>query len=137
MNEYNKEVFTYDYSSKEQKEIRDIRNKYLGHKEKTTAEKIKELDAKTTIKAKIYSISTGIISSLIFGIGMCCIMVWTSLFIIEIIIGMIGMIGIALCYPIYNYFVKLERNKIKDEIIELCIELLPLINLSVVRRGRF
>lgn len=117
-----KESFIYNYSASEQKELQRIREKYINTKEKSNIEKIKELDKQTTKRATIYSLILGIISSLILGIGMSCTMIWTSLFVLGIFIGLIGIAGMIFSYPVYNYFVKIDKEKVKDQILKLCNE---------------
>ena len=119
VNNMEEKSFTYTYSAKEQNEIKQIRNKYTK-KEKTTLEKIKELDASTTKRGTTYSIIIGIIGSLLLGIGMCFTMIWTSLFVLGIIIGIIGIVIICIAYPTYKHCVKIDKEKVKDQILELC-----------------
>ena len=59
------------------------------------------------------------------GIGMSCAMVWQGIwFIPGIIIGFMGMITVALAYPMYQKIIKKEREKIAPEIIRLTDELM-------------
>ena len=57
------------------KEIEEIRTKYLP-KTENKLDKIRKLDESATRKATIQSIVVGLISSLIFGFGLCCVLVW-------------------------------------------------------------
>lgn len=41
-----------------------------------------------------------------------------------IVIGIIGMIGVALAYPVYNKVLKTESEKIAPEILKLSEELM-------------
>ena len=119
----NKETFNYNYSAKEQEEIRKIRAKYIP-KEADKMEQLRRLDENVTKKATIYSLITGIIGALILGVGMCCCMVWDGLFIIGIVVGILGIAVLSLAYPLYNYIIKKEREKIAPEIIRLSDELM-------------
>lgn len=117
------EMFEYTYSAKQQEEIRDIRKKYLP-KEEDKMEQLRRLDRSATKKGTVVSIAVGVISCLILGVGMCCTMVWTDvLFIPGIIIGLIGIAGVAAAYPIYNRITKKEREKLAPQILRLTEEL--------------
>ena len=125
MNEDQKNTtFQYTYSAKEQEELKRIRNKYLP-KEENKMELLRRLDAQVTQKATMYSMIVGIIGTLIFGIGMCCCMIWAdSVFVLGIIIGVIGMGVLALAYPLYNRTIKKERERIAPEILRLTEDLM-------------
>ncbi len=120
------ERFNYTYSANEQEEIRNIRSKYLSEeKEETPMEQLRRLDKSATKGASIISISIGVISTLILGVGMCCTMVWgEKLFIPGIIIGIIGIAGVIAAYPIYTYMVKRKREELAPEIIRLSDKLM-------------
>ena len=88
-------------------------------------EQLRRLDAGVTEKATTVSIIIGIVGALIMGIGMCCAMVWQGMwFIPGIIIGPIGIVVLALAYPVYQKVLKKERKKIAPEIIRLTDELM-------------
>lgn len=123
MDNQDKEKFSYTYSAKEQEEVNRIRKKYVPSEDKM--EQLRKLDAGVTSKATMIAIIVGVIGALIMGIGMCCAMVWQGLwFIPGIVIGIIGMVIIAVAYPIYQRVVKREREKIAPDIIRLTDELM-------------
>ncbi|MBO5377248.1 MAG: hypothetical protein J6A41_02555 [Ruminiclostridium sp.] len=119
----NKETFSYTYSAKEQEEIKKIREKYAP-KEADKMEQLRRLDAGVTQKGTVVSLVVGIIGALILGTGMSMCMVWTELFVLGIIVGVIGIAAVSLAYPLYNYVTKKEREKIAPEIIRLTDELM-------------
>lgn len=119
----NKETFNYTYSAKQQEEIKKIREKYLP-KEADKMEQLRRLDAGVTQKGTVISLVMGIIGALVLGVGMCCCMVWTELFVLGIIVGIIGIAAVCSAYPLYNYVTKKEREKIAPEIIRLTDELM-------------
>lgn len=101
-----KETFYYNYSARQQTEVQKIRDKYI-EKEEDKLTKLRRLDQQATRPGLIVSLLLGVVSTLVFGLGMCCTMVWTAdWFVPGIIIGVIGMIGMALSYPVY---VKITR----------------------------
>lgn len=116
-------MYAYTYSSKRNEEINNILSKYAP-KGEDKMEQLRQLDQRVTQRGSVISILVGTISSLVFGIGMCCTMLWTSYFAAGIVIGVLGVIGVSSAYPIYNYVVKKERAKIADQVIALGNELL-------------
>ena len=118
-----KEIFEYTYSASQQSEVRKIREKYLP-KEMTKLDQLRALDAGVTRRGTAVSLVHGVLYSLILGLGMSCCMVWAgSLFAPGIVIGCIGLAGVAATYPIYNRIVKQDREKIAPEILRLTEEL--------------
>lgn len=123
------EMFQYTYSAKEQEELQQIRRKYLP-KEETKMEQIHRLDAQVTQKATMVSIVVGVIGLLVLGVGMSLVMtdLGTALgdfsLVAGIIIGIAGMILIGIAYPLNNYVLKKEREKIAPEILRLTEELM-------------
>ena len=119
-----KASFQYTYSAKEQEELKRIRSKYLP-REENKMELLRRLDAQVSRKATMYSIITGVIGALILGIGMSCCMVWAdSVFVLGIIVGLAGMVVLALAYPLYSRTLKKERERIAPEILRLTEELM-------------
>ncbi len=125
--------FKYNYSAKEQAELKKIREKYTKDKsthEISTIERVRQLDKKVTDKASVISLCIGIISALILGFAMSLIMTDIGdIFNIEIvlipgiIIGCIGIAGLLSAYPIYQKVLIIERKKIAPEIIKLTDEI--------------
>lgn len=120
--ENNNPSFEYTYSAPRQEEIKRIREKYLP-KEEDKMEQLRRLDNRVTQKATMASLAVGIVSTLILGVGMCCCMVW-NLFVLGIIVGVIGIAGVAAAYPLYTYITAREREKIAPEIFRLTEELM-------------
>ena len=128
----NKEGFSFTYSAEQQKEIEAIRKKYLP-KEANKMEQLRTLHAVPTQKAQAWAIAIGVIGALIMGTGMSLAM--TDLgeilgshrefsVLIGVVIGILGMVLVALAYPIYNRVLKKQREKIAPEILRLSDELL-------------
>lgn len=118
----NSQSFEYTYSAKQQKEIENIRKKYLP-KEEDKMENLRRLDRDAEKPGTIISIVVGVIGSLVLGLGMCCTMVWTKFFVLGIIIGLIGMVILGCAYPLYKKITKSQRAKIADQILKLSQEL--------------
>lgn len=126
MENENREKLTFTYSARQQEEIKKIRAKYAPPAEiEDKMAQLRRLDASVTRKGTMVSLIVGVISALILGVGMCCCLVWgATLFIPGIAIGIVGIIGVALAYPLYNRITQKERERIAPEIIRLTDELM-------------
>lgn len=123
-----KNVFEYNYSAKQQEEVEAIKKKYLPKEEKakelSKLEELKQLDKKVELTATIWSIVVGIIGTLVFGTGMSLIMAFeTAMYLQGIIVGVLGMIGMALALPVYRIVLKKQREKVAPKILALTEEL--------------
>lgn len=119
------ESFEFTYSSKQQEEVERIRNKYLP-KEESKMEQLIRLDKKAEQPGQIVSLVIGILSTLVLGVGMCCTIVWNEsifVFVLGIVVGIIGMTGCGVAYPIYKKITEKERAKVADQIIALSEQL--------------
>ena len=81
---------------------------------------LKKLDNKAKLPATIFTYSCGIISALVFGTGMCLAMqVIGSSMVLGVIIGILGLIGCSINYPIYKKMLEKGKAKYAYEIVEL------------------
>lgn len=134
MENKNKETFQYTYSAQEQAEIKAIREKYEAPSQtEDKMAQLRRLDAAVTQKASAVSFVLGVIGALILGLGMSLAMteLGTTLGLqsswsmgLGILIGLVGMVLVALAYPFYNRIVRKEREKIAPDIIRLTDELM-------------
>ena len=124
--------FRFVYSEDEQDELRKIRQKYLSQEE-DRMNLIRKLDNSVTQKATMFSIIIGVIGALVMGSGMSLIMTdlgtWLGFnsilgLILGIILGFIGMVFVALAYPVYSKVLRTEREKIAPQILKLTEELM-------------
>lgn len=124
MMDKNNNTFQYTYSAPQNEEVKKIRERYLP-KEETKMEQLRRLDESTTKKGMACSLTLGIASALILGIGMCCAMLWEKvLFLPGILIGCIGIAGMVLAYPLNANLTKKERERLAPEILKLTSELM-------------
>ena len=101
-----------------------IREKYLP-KEITKLDQLRALDESVTKRGTAVSLVHGILYLLVLGLGMSCCLVWAGNLIIPgIMIGGIGIAGVAITYPIYNHVVKQDRERTAPEILRLSEELI-------------
>lgn len=89
---------------------------------------LRKLDAKAKLPATIFAYTFGILSALITGVGMCLSMNvigngGTAMFVLGVIIGIIGLLGIAINYPIYKKLLAKGKQKYAFEIVELAKEI--------------
>ena len=85
---------------------------------------LRKLDVKAKLPATIFTYTFGIISTLVLGTGMCLSMqVIGDNMVLGIIIGIIGMIGCGVNYPIYKRILESEKKKYAYEIVELAREI--------------
>ena len=120
-----KETFNYTYSASQQQEIKRIREKYTAPtQEEDKMERLRRLDQSVTTPGTIASLIVGILGALVLGLGMSCIMVWDGLMIPGVLIGLVGLAGVIVAYPIYNHITKKQREKLAPEILRLTDELL-------------
>ena len=125
----NNQSFEYTYSAGQRQEIEAIRKKYLP-KEEDKMEQLRRLHAIPTHKAQAASIAIGIFGVLVLGTGMSLTMTelgaalghWAM--VIGILVGVLGLILVALAYPLYNSVLRNERQRIAPEILRLSEELL-------------
>ena len=117
--------FSYTYSAQENREVQNIRKKYLP-REATKLEELKALDARVKKPANVFAYTYGSVSAIIMGAGMSLIMTeigaiigLTSAMVPGVAIGVVGL-GMALTtYPIYKGIWNSRKKKYAGEILAL------------------
>lgn len=89
---------------------------------------LRKLDARAKLPATIFTYTFGIIAALLTGVGMCLSMRvigngTTAMFILDIIIGIIGLLGMGVNYPVYKKLLANGKQKYAFEIMELAKEI--------------
>ena len=96
-------------------------------KESSKLVALKKLDNKAKLPATIFTYSWGIVSALVFGTGMCLAMhvIGSGLagIVLGIAVGIIGMIGCGVNYPIYKKMLEKGKAKYAYEIVQLAREI--------------
>ena len=115
--------FSYTYSAKQQDEVKRIRQKYIP-REENKMEQLRRLDKNAEKPGTILSLIIGVIGTLLFGVGMSCVLVWEDYFVPGIVIGVIGIVGMTLAYPVYVFATKKQREKLAPQILKLSDELM-------------
>ncbi len=93
-------------------------------KESSKIVALKKLDNRAKLPANIFTYACGIVSALIFGTGMCMAMgeIGGGM-VLGILIGIIGMIGCGINYPIYKKLLEKGKSKYAYEIVQLAREI--------------
>ncbi len=89
---------------------------------------LRKLDRKAKLPATIFTYTLGIIAALVTGVGMCLSMNvigsgTTAMFVLGVIIGVIGLIGMGVNYPVYRKLLVQSKQKYAFEIMELAKEI--------------
>ena len=88
---------------------------------------LQKLDRRAKLPAIIFTYSCGIISALVFGLGLCLSMqvIGGGVFwmVVGILIGCIGLVGCGINYPVYQHLLEKGKQKYAFEIIELAREI--------------
>lgn len=119
-------TFIYRYSAKENKEVQEIRQKYLP-REESKFEELKRLDYTVQNSGMMESLCAGIGGALVFGLGMCLAMqvIGGGAFLIAVgvLLGIVGMGGMLAAYPVYRKVFDKTKQKLAPRILELTAEL--------------
>ena len=120
--------FEYTYSAQRQQEVEQIRKAYLP-KEEDKLEQLRKLHAMPVKKAQATSIALGVIGALLLGTGMSLCMtelgagLGNLAMVLGILVGVIGLVPVAMAYPVFTRVLDKERKKIAPEILRLADEL--------------
>ena len=115
--------FEYTYSAERQSEIDAIRKKYLPQAEQESKlEQLRKLDASVGTRAMIASMALGIVAALVFGVGMCCFLVWSK-FVLGALLCVVGVVGMLVAPWLYRKLVEKRKAEIAPEILRLTEEL--------------
>ena len=121
--------FEYTYSAQRQREVEEIRKKYLP-KEEDKLVQLRRLHSIPTRKARSASISVGVLGALTLGAGMslCMTELGAALgglaMVLGVVVGIVGLVPVILAYPVYESTLKKERERIAPEVLRISDELL-------------
>ena len=117
-------VFTYQYSAKQNSEVERIRSKYLP-REESKIETLRRLDSRVRSAGVISSLVIGIIGSLIFGIGMCFgLDVFAGSDWLTLVFSFLGAAVMLPAYPIYKHRSRKTREELTPEILRISEEII-------------
>ena len=93
-------------------------------KESSKLVALKKLDNKAKLPATVFAYSFGIGSALVFGTGMCMSMqVISGGIVMGSIVGIIGLMGCGINYPVYKKLLEKGKKKYAYEIVQLAKEI--------------
>ena len=104
-----------------------IANEYAP-KDASKVVALKKLDRKAKGPANIFAYSFGVLMTMVLGVGMCLSMQvigsgGTLLTGVGILLGILGIVGVCLNYPIYKKLLRSGKEKYAFEIMQLAREI--------------
>lgn len=89
---------------------------------------LKKLDKRAKAPANVFAYTFGIVMALLLGVGMCLSMNvigggGTLFMIVGVIIGIIGIVGVSVNYPVYRRILDNSKKKYSADIIALAKEI--------------
>lgn len=123
------DTFHYTYSAQQQAEVDMIRAKYLPPRE-DKLETLRRLDNSVHKKPLALSLSLGVVGTLLLGTGMSLIMTDLAAvlgffrYVLGLVLGINGLAAAILAWPVYEYVLKRERQRLAPEILRLSEELM-------------
>lgn len=85
---------------------------------------LRKLDARAKLPATVVTYTFGILSALVTGVGMCLSMRVigsgsSAMFVLGVIVGILGLVGMGVNYPVYKTLLAKGKKKYAFEIMEL------------------
>lgn len=104
-----------------------IANEYAP-KDSSKVIALRKLDRKAKMKAIVFAYGFGIAMTLLLGVGMClCLKVIgggsVPMIILGVVLGIIGIVGVSVNYPIYNKLLESGKKQYSYEILKLAKEI--------------
>ena len=117
-------TFSYNYSASRNKEVENIRRKYMTC-EKSKLEKLKKLDLYVQTAGKTESICLGVVGVLVFGLGMCFFLdVFAGATWLTALLMLLGVVIMLPAYPIYRKIAQRTKKELTPEILRLSEEII-------------
>ena len=118
------EIFIYQYSASQSKEVESIRKKYEP-KETNKLERLRLLDKKVQEAGTLESLCMGIVGILIFGLALCfALLVFGSVWWPSIPLFIVSLFLMIPAYPLFKHIHKKKKEMHTPEILKLSDELL-------------
>ncbi len=104
-----------------------LANEYAP-KEASKVIALRKLDRRAKLPATVFTYTFGIVFALVFGVGMCLSMQVigsgsVGMTVLGILIGVVGMLGMGVNYPIYRKLLDSGKKKYAFEILQLAREI--------------
>ena len=89
---------------------------------------LKKLDRKAKRPANIFAYTFGVLMTLVLGVGMCLSLGVlgsgsSAALLVGVVVGVIGLAGVGINYPIYRKLLESGKNKYAFEIVQLAKEI--------------
>ncbi len=89
---------------------------------------LRKLDARAKLPAHIVTYTLGVAAALLFGTGVCLAMGQigsgtTGSFVLGVLVGVVGMVGMGINYPLYRRLLENGKRKYAFEILKLAKEI--------------
>lgn len=89
---------------------------------------LRKLDKRAKLPATVFTYTFGIFSALVLGVGMCLSMKVIgsgtgTMFLLGIILGLLGLLGAGINYPLYKQLLAKGKQKYAFDILELAKEI--------------
>ena len=89
---------------------------------------LKKLDRKAKRTANIFAYTFGVLMTLVLGVGMCLSLGVlgsgsSAALLVGVVVGVIGLAGVGINYPIYRKLLESGKNKYAFEIVQLAKEI--------------
>lgn len=119
-------TFCYRYSAKVNKEVQEIRRKYLPPCE-NKLEELKRLDRMVQTAGIVPSLCVGGGGVLVFGLGLCLVMRviagGAALMLCGVLLAVVGAVGMGMAYPVYRRVFGRTKERYAARILALVAEL--------------
>ena len=103
-----------------------IANEYAP-KDTSKVVALRKLDRKAKSAANVFAYSFGVLMTLVLGLGMCLSMqvLGGSILMtgVGILLGILGIVGVGVNYPIYKKLLRTGKEKYAFEIMQLAREI--------------
>lgn len=120
----NQNGFIYQYSAARNREVESIRKKYLPREERKM-DILRRLDRQVQSAGIIPALCTGIVGTLVFGIGMCFgLDVFAGGDWLSILFCFLGTVIMIPAYFVYRYLSEKAREELSPEILRLSEEII-------------
>jgi len=89
---------------------------------------LRKLDTKAKLPATVFAYTFGILAALVTGVGMCLSMKviggdTAAMFVLGVILGIAGLLGMGVNYPIYKKMLAKGKQKYAYDIMRLAKEI--------------
>ena len=118
--------FEYTYAApteRERREIESIRKAYLPDEAGEKLRRLRKLNARVRNTAMCVSLTLGVAGVLLFAAGMSLVLSFGR-YAAGIALAALGIVPIALAYPVFNRLLRRGKKKYGAEILRLSEELL-------------